>query len=282
MSAKSDGFVLPNGVEIPSIGFGTWQSEGEKGYEAVKMAIRAGYTHIDTAAIYETEGNVGRGVRDSGVDRKTLFVTTKLWNDVRGYEETKKAFNHSLTELGFDYVDMYLIHWPRPNKYRDVWEEMNWETWRAMEEQYDEGKVRAIGVSNFYVKHMQSLMEKARIMPMVNQIEYHPGYVEEDTAAFCKKHHIAMEGYSPLGTGRLIDHPLLVEIAKKYGKSTAQVCIRWVWQHGVLPIVKSVQEERILQNKDIFDFELAQEDMLKVDSMEHIDTDGHNRDDTYF
>ena len=219
-------FQLHNKVEIPQVGFGTWQMpDGETAADAVMHAIEAGYTHIDTAAVYHNEIGVGAGIRMSGVPREKLFVTSKLWNDVRGYEETLKAFDASLKRLALDYLDLYLIHWPRPLAFRDTYQEVNRETWKAFEYLLEKGYVRAIGVSNFLPVHMEALLKTAQVIPMVDQIEFHPGWMQPETAAFCKEHDILVEAWSPLGSGKLLEDPKLKEFGQKYGWNVLIVLI---------------------------------------------------------
>lgn len=261
-------YTLSNGVEIPVVGFGTWQTpDGDVCEASVLTALENGYTHIDTAAVYGNEESVGRAIQKSGINREDLFVTTKLWNKVRGYEETKAAFEESLQKLGLEYLDLYLIHWPNPIDYRDNWETMNRESWRAMEDLYKEGKVRAIGISNFMPHHLTSLLETATVTPMVNQIYLNPSDMQEEVVAFNTSKGILTEAYSPLGTGNIFEIESLNDLAKKYNKSVAQVVLRWSLQHGFLPLPKSVTTSRIIENIDLFDFEISPEDMKKLDDL---------------
>ena len=213
--------ALYNGILMPEIGFGTWKAPtGKVTVEAVKAAIECGYTHIDCAAIYGNEKEVGLGIKESNVDRKNLFITSKLWNDVRGYQETIDAFNKTLDDLQLDYLDLYLIHWPRPVKYHGNYIEKNIESWKAMEDLYKQGKIKAIGVSNFKVHHMEEIMENCEIKPMVNQIEFHPSCLEKEIRDFCKKENIIVTGCSPLANGKVFECKELVEFSKKYGYSS--------------------------------------------------------------
>jgi len=262
MANVTEFLTLSNGVKIPSIGFGTWQTpEGDVATEAVKAAIEAGYRHIDTAQAYGNERGVGEGIRRSGISRDELFVTTKLTNDNHTYEITKSSFEQSLKDLGLDYVDLFLVHWPRPMKFRDCWEKANAETWKAMEELYEEGKIRAIGVSNFMPKHLSALLETAKIAPMVNQIRLCPGCTQDEIVNYSRDMGMILEAYSPLGTGKIFDSEEVKSLAAKYGKSIAQISIRWSLQMGFLPLPKSVNADRIRANLDVFDFELSDEDM---------------------
>lgn len=259
--------VLSNGVEIPEIGFGTWKAPtGEVTIEAVKTAIECGYTHIDCASIYGNEKEVGIAIKESKVARETLFITGKLWNDIRGYQETIDAFNKTLEDLQLDYLDLYLIHWPRPKKYHDNYIEKNRESWKAMEYLYKQGKIKAIGVSNFKVHHIEEIMENCEIKPMVNQIEFHPSCLEKEIREFCKKENIVVTGYSPLANGKVFECKELVEFAEKYDVSIAQLCVKYALQHNIIPLVKSVTKERIKANLNL-NFTITSEDMEKIDNI---------------
>ncbi len=256
--------VLNNGVEMPWFGLGVFKVEdGPELVEAVKSAIKAGYRSIDTAAIYGNEKAVGEGIRagikEAGISREDLFITSKVWNSYQGYETTLAAYEESLKKLELDYLDLYLVHWPVEGKYKD--------TWRALETLYKEKRVRAIGVSNFQIHHLQDVMKDAEIKPMINQVEYHPRLTQKELQAFCKEQGIQMEAWSPLMQGQLLDNETLQEIAEKHGKTTAQVILRWDLQNGVITIPKSTKEHRIIANADIFNFELTKEDMEKIDAL---------------
>ncbi|PEC48397.1 aldo/keto reductase [Bacillus sp. AFS077874] len=252
--------TLHNGVKMPRLGLGVFKvSEGEEVVESVKAAIRNGYISIDTAAIYKNEEGVGQAIKESGIAREELFVTSKVWNSEQGYETTLQAFETSLNLLGLDYLDLYLIHWPGVDKYKD--------TWKALEKLYKDGRVRAIGVSNFQIHHLQDLMSDCDIKPMVNQVEFHPHLTQKELLAFCKNEGIQMEAWSPLKQGQLLAEPVLTKIAQKYNKSVAQVILRWDLQHDVVTIPKSIKENRIIENANIFDFELTQEDMENIDAL---------------
>ncbi|MTV82725.1 aldo/keto reductase [Secundilactobacillus folii] len=262
----TDTYTLSNGTKIPVVGFGTWQTpDGDVAYNSVLAALNAGYRHIDTAAFYGNEESVGRAIHDSGVKREDLWVTTKLWNDDHGYENTKQALGTSLSKLGLEYVDLYLIHWPRPAKFHDNWEEANAESWKAMEEAYEEGLTKAIGVSNFLPKHLDALLKTAKIKPMVNQIFLNPSDLQPSVVEYNNNHDIVTEAYSPLGTGKIFKIEGLKAIADKYGKSVPQLVLRWHLQHGFLPLPKSVHEEYIKANTEIFDFKIAEDDMKTID-----------------
>lgn len=268
LTKLTDTYTLSNGVEIPIVGFGTWQTpSGEVAKDSVKAALDAGYRHIDTAAIYGNETSVGEGLKASGVDRHDIFLTTKLWNSDRGYDNTLKAIDTSLAKLGTDYVDLYLIHWGNPKAFRDNWQESNAETWRAMEEILKSGKARAIGVSNMRVKHLEELFKTANTKPMVNQLFLNPSDMQEEVTKFDTDNGILNEAYSPLGTGKIFGVPELQKMAERYGKSVAQLVLRWSLQHDFLPLPKSVHAERIQENAQLFDFELSHHDMELIDGL---------------
>jgi methylglyoxal/glyoxal reductase len=254
--------TLHNGVKMPLVGLGVFKvQDGEEVVNSVKSALETGYRSIDTAAVYGNEEGVGKAIAESNVAREELFITTKVWNADHGYEETLAAFDVSLRKLGLDYLDLYLIHWPLPSQGKYI------ETWKALEELYKNGRVRAIGVSNFKIHHLEDIIANCEIKPMVNQVEYHPRFNQRELHAFCQKHAIQLEAWSPLMQGGLFEEPVIVEIAQKYNKSAAQVIIRWDIQTGVVTIPKSVKPHRIAENADVFDFELSQEDMDKINSL---------------
>lgn len=278
MKTLQDSFVLNNGVKIPCVGFGTWQTpDGETAVAAVREALGVGYRHIDTAAAYGNEVSVGEGIRASGLARSEVFVTSKLWNTERGYDKTMAAFEKTVSDLGLDYRDLYLIHWPAAANQFENWQDINLSTWKAMTELYKAGRIRAIGVSNFLLHHLQALME-SEVQPMVNQIEFHPGQMQEETLQYCKEHGILVEAWSPLGTGRMLNNETLKTIAGKYKKSVAQLCIRWCLQNGVLPLPKSVTPSRIKENAAVFDFEITAEDMSAINSMAYCGGSGLHPD----
>ena len=261
-------YTLSNGVTIPVIGFGTWQvKNGDETYYSVMEALKAGYRHIDTAEAYGNEESVGRAIKDSGIPREELFITTKLWNSHGTYDETKKAFEQSLKRLGLTYVDLYLIHWANPIKHRANYEVRNAEVYRAMEDLYFEGKIRAIGVSNFMVRHLESLLKTARVTPMVNQLFINPSDQQAEVVSFGEEHIILTEAYSPLGTGKIFEVESLGKLAAKYQKSIGQVVLRWSLEHGYLPLPKSVTPSRIKENLAILDFTLEEEDILQLDKL---------------
>lgn len=256
--------TLHNGITMPWLGLGVFKVEdGPEVVQAVKAAMKIGYRSIDTAAIYGNESSVGQGIREGmaehGLTRDQLFVTSKVWNADLGYESTIAAYEASLEKLGLDYLDLYLIHWPVQGKYV--------EAWRALETLYQEGRVKAIGVSNFQIHHLEDVMGTGKIKPMVNQVELHPLLAQTDIHDFCKEHGIQLEAWSPLMQGQLLDNPTLKALAERHGKSIAQVILRWDLQRGIVTIPKSTKEHRILENGSIFDFELTNEDMAAINSM---------------
>ncbi len=265
MKNEKDTYRLLNGVEIPCIGFGTWQTpDGDVAVNSVRCAIEAGYRHIDTAQAYGNEEGVGEGIRQSGVAREELFITTKLWNNNHSYDLTMRTFEESLRKLGLSYVDLFLIHWPNPAMYRNRWEKANAESWKAMEELYKAGKIRAIGISNFRRHHIEALLKTAEIKPMVNQIRLCPGETQDELVEYCRSQGMILEAYSPLGNGKVFDVPEMKALADKYGKSIAQICIRWGLQQGYLPLPKSVTPSRIAYNLKVFDFTLSEEDVQLI------------------
>jgi len=267
-TSLTDTFLLSNGVKIPCIGFGTWQTpSGNVAHDSVKAAIEAGYRHIDTAAAYGNEADVGAGIRDAGVARSEIFLTTKHWIMERGYTKTVAAVEASLKALGTDYIDLYLVHWPCVEKSHPNWKEINASTWRGFEKMYKDGKIRALGVSNFLPEHILALEETAEIKPVVNQIEFHPGYYQPELVRWSQDHGMLVEGWSPLGCGSVLKDPIIGKIAEKYGKSPAQVCVRFALQNNVLPMPKSTHADRIADNARVFDFSLSDEDMLAIRTM---------------
>ncbi|SFR36119.1 Aldo/keto reductase [Robiginitalea myxolifaciens] len=254
-------FTLNNGVEMPYFGLGVYLAEtGGEVEQAVHWALEAGYRHIDTASIYRNEAGVGKALSESNVPRDEVFITTKVWNADQGFQSTLDAFQASMDRLQLDYLDLYLIHWPVAGKYK--------ETWKALEQLYRDGKVRAIGVSNFMIQHLKDVMDGAEVVPMVNQMEFHPYLIRTDLREFCQQHHIQYEAWSPLMQGKAFDLPELKALADKYGKNIAQVLLRWDLQKGVITIPKSTKQHRIVANSDIFDFEISPEDVAQLDAMD--------------
>lgn len=254
---------LNNDVEMPQLGFGVWQIPDETATTTVKQAIEAGYRSIDTAMIYQNEVGVGEAIAGCGIPREDLFITTKVWNADQGYETTLRAFDESLERLGLDYVDLYLIHWPTPKHDKYV------ETYQALETLYREGRVKAIGVSNFDIDHLERILKECDIVPTVNQVERHPYLQQKELQAFCDRHHIQLEAYSPLMNGRdLLEDPVIQEIAEAHGKTPAQIILRWQLQTDVIAIPKSVTPSRIQENIAIFDFQLTEKDLEQIASLD--------------
>ncbi|WP_141993003.1 aldo/keto reductase [Bacillus sp. B4EP4a] len=267
--------TLHNGVKMPQLGFGVFKvKNGNETVESVKKAIEVGYRAIDTAAIYENEEGVGQAIRECGVPREELFITSKVWNTEQGYETTLQAFDNSLNRLGLEYLDLYLIHWPGKDKYL--------ETWRALEKLYKDGKVKSIGVSNFHVHHLENLLANSEVKPVVNQIELHPLLTQVEIRDYCAKHEIKVESWSPLGRGNLLEEPTINHIAKKHGKSSAQVLIRWHLQHDLVVIPKSITPSRIEENTEVFDFSLSLNEMNQIDALNKNERFGSNPDELLF
>ncbi|MCP3027191.1 aldo/keto reductase [Halobacillus sp. A5] len=259
-----DTTTLSNGVKMPGLGLGVFKvEEGPVLVEAVKSALRHGYRSIDTAAIYDNEAGVGKGIAEgldeTGIDRSDLFVTSKVWNDDLGYDSTIRALETSLEKLGLEYLDLYLIHWPVEGKYKDAW--------RALETLYKQGKVKAIGVSNFHNSHLEELLKNAEIKPMVNQVELHPRLTQKELQAYCQSHNIQLEAWSPLMQGEILQNETLLELAVKYDKTAAQIIVRWNLQNEVVVIPKSTKEHRIISNADVYDFTLSDADMRRIDEL---------------
>lgn len=263
ITSLQDTIKLNNEVDMPVMGLGVFQVENDTTAEIVKNAIELGYRSIDTAAIYGNEAGVGEGIKlalaSTGLNREDLFITSKVWNAGLNYEETVSAYEESLEKLGLDYLDLYLIHWPGKNKFA--------ESWTALEDLYQEGKIRAIGVCNFNISHLQDLLKTARVTPVINQVEFHPRLQQQSLRAFCKEHNIQLEAWAPLMQGGLLEDPTIANIAAKYGKSNSQVILRWDIQSGVITIPKSVRKERMAQNANIFDFSLTDEEMQIINAM---------------
>jgi diketogulonate reductase-like aldo/keto reductase len=275
ISNISDAATLRNGAKMPWLGFGVLHiADGETVENAVRWALETGYRHIDTAAIYGNEAGVGRAIKQSGVPRSDIFVTTKVWNRDQGYEQTLSAFEASLERLDMEYVDLYLVHWPVEGKYK--------ETWQAVEMIYDSGRSRAIGVSNFLVHHLEILLSEARIAPMVDQVEFHPYLQQPDLQAFCREHQIQLEAWRPIMKGKVNQVVELVELGHRYGKTPVQITLRWMIQRGVVAIPKSEQQARIQSNADIFDFELETEDLAVIDSLDRHERLGADPDNFHF
>lgn len=275
-------FTMADGRQIPAVGYGTWQTpDGETAAQVVCKAIESGYRLIDCAARYYNEQGVGEGIRRSSIAREQLFVTSKVWNTERGYDKTRRAFEKTLADLGLDYLDLYLIHWPAaPHQFAN-WRELNAETFRAMADLKKEGRIRSIGVSNFYPHHLDALITDTGITPAVNQIEFHPGFMQAEVVNYCREHNILVEGWRPLGKGAVLEHPDMIRIAAKYGVSVARLCIRWVQQNGVLPLPKSVTPSRIEDNIRL-DFNIDADDMATINALPLMGYSGENADEIDF
>ncbi|MFZ4454059.1 aldo/keto reductase [Salibacterium aidingense] len=272
MNVQTSVQTLANGVKMPWVGLGVYKAEaGNEVRTAVKSALEAGYRSIDTASFYGNEVSVGEAIQESGVPVDDIFITTKVWNDEQGFEETLEAFERSREKLGVDVLDLYLIHWPVPGKYK--------ETWGALEKLYEEGKVRAIGVSNFTDQHLEELMKTAKVKPMVNQVEFHPRLFQKELLEYCQNHDIQLEAWRPLGQGDLLDEDPIQRIAEKHGKTPAQVLIRWSLENNVITIPKSVTPERIKSNAEVFDFSLDTEDLQAIDGLNENRRYGYHPDD---
>ena len=275
METIADTTTLHNGVKMPWFGLGVFQSkEGDEIEQAIQWALEHGYRSIDTASIYGNEQGVGKALKNSGLSREELFITTKVWNNDQGFDSTLKAFDESMARLDLDYLDLYLIHWPVKGKYKD--------TWLALEQLYQEQRVRAIGVSNFKVHHLKDLLNVCQVKPMVDQVEFHPRLVQPTLMDFCKSEGIQLEAWSPIMKGKVMEIPELISLGAKYGKSPVQVVLRWDLQHGVVTIPKSVQKDRIISNADIFDFELSAEDMAVIDLLDRGERVGPDPDNFNF
>ncbi|MCR3761456.1 aldo/keto reductase [Clostridium felsineum] len=262
--------ILNNGVKMPWLGFGTYKIEYENAsVDYIRKALEVGYRHIDTASVYGNEPIVGQALKESGIKRNEIFVTSKVWNNKHGYDKTLKAFEDTLERLNMDYLDLYLIHWPK---------KLNKETWKALERLYKDKRVRAIGVSNFKVHHLKEILEDCEIAPMVNQVEYHPQFQQTELKEFCTKNKIQLEAWGPLMQGKIFDMPLMHELATKYNKTIAQIALRWDLQTGVVTIPKSINENRIKENCDLYDFEISKEDMEKIKNLNTDIRIGHDPD----
>ncbi|WP_172579649.1 aldo/keto reductase [Ligilactobacillus agilis] len=271
LTSLTSDLKLSNGVTIPGLGYGTYQTPPEDAYRAVTDALAVGYRHIDTAALYGNESGVGQAVKDSGLKREEVFITSKLWNTERGYDKAMVAFEKTLAELGTDYLDLYLIHWPANEKqFGQEAAALNLDTWRAFEDLYKAGKIKAIGVSNFMPNHLEALLAQAEIKPMVNQIEVHPGWPQTEAIRYCQRNDILVEAWAPLGEAAALSNPVLAKIAAKYDHTPAQVCLRWEIQQGILPLPKSVHKERMAENTKLFDFELTEDEMDIIGALRNL------------
>jgi diketogulonate reductase-like aldo/keto reductase len=268
--------TLNNGLTMPKLGFGVWQVSDDEAENAVKEAIKVGYRSIDTAMIYQNEAGVGRAIAAADVPREELFITTKVWNSDQGFDSTLKAFEESLERLGLDYVDLYLIHWPMPN------ENLYVDTYKALEKLYQDGKVKAIGVCNFHIEHLQRLLDECEVVPVLNQVECHPYLQQSELKAFCKEHNIYLEAWSPLMNGKdVLSNEVIQGIAEAHGKTPAQVILRWHLQYDNIVIPKSVTPSRIEENFNVFDFELTSDEMKKIEGLNQNHRNGPDPNDFY-
>ena len=261
---KMEHYILNNGVEIPAVAFGTYKAADGKSADVIRTAIEAGYRYFDTASFYGTETYLAEAVRESGISRDEIFIASKLWKTEMGYDNVKKAFERTLENLETDYLDLYLIHWPLPEPGYKEWKQLDKETWRAMEELYQEGKIRAIGLSNFLPHHIENILEDCTVRPAVDQIEYHPGYSQEAVVQYCKERDILVQAWSPIGRQRVLTEGLVQELAEKYGVSPARICLKFAVQRGIIPLPKSSSMERMKDNLDLYSFEMEQEDIWKL------------------
>lgn len=268
---------LNNGVNIPAIGYGTYKTS-ENDVSIILSALECGYRLLDTASVYNTEQQTGAAIRQSGIPREEITVISKVWRNDLGYHKTKEAFAKSLKQTGLNYLDLYLIHWPANARNFNNWQKTNAETWRAMEELLEEGKIKSIGVSNFWPEHLEALLDSAEIKPAVNQIEFHPGYWQPETTQYCKEKGIFLQAWSPLARGRIFGNEILIEIANRHQKTVSQIALRWIVQQGVIPIPKAASKERMNENFDIFDFALSDEEMELINNLPETGFSGERPD----
>ena len=261
-------FTLNTGRTVPAIGYGTYKSVGDDSSRIFLEAIQQGYRYLDTASFYENEAEIGRAVRESGVARPELLLASKVWKTEMGYDETMRAAERSLNRLGTDYLDLYLIHWPRPALENPDWRTLCRETWRAMERLYGEGVFRAIGISNFLPHHIENIAVSGNVAPAVNQIEFHPGYPQLETVSYCQEHGILPQAWSPLGRTRVLRDPLIETLSENYGKTPAQICLSYALMHGVMPLPKASSPERMRENLEAALFSMEPEDVAVLDEME--------------
>lgn len=271
-------YTLNNGVQIPAVGFGTYKAADGKSADVIKAAIGSGYRYFDTASFYGTETYLAEAIRQSGLPRKDFFIASKLWKTEMGYENARDAFRRTLENLETDYLDLYLIHWPLPEPGYENWKELDRETWRVLEELYAEGKIRAIGLSNFLPHHIENILAGCTVRPAVDQIEYHPGYSQEAAVQYCKENGILVQAWSPIGRSRVLKDPLVCELAAKYRVSPAQICLKFAVQRGIVPLPKSSSPERMKQNMDLFSFEMEQEDIWRLATMPQSGWSGEHPD----
>lgn len=277
-SNKIEHYVLNNGAEIPAVAFGTYKAADGKSADVIRAAIGAGYRYFDTASFYGTETYLAEAIRESGISRGEFFIASKLWKDEMGYENVKSAFERTLNNLRTDYLDLYLIHWPLPEPGYKEWRQLDKETWRAMEELYEAGKIRAIGLSNFLPHHIENILKDCRVRPAVDQIEYHPGYSQEAVVNYCRERGILVQAWSPIGRSRVLDEPLVKELAAKYDVSPAQICLKFAVQRNIIPLPKSSSEDRMRENLDLYSFELEQDDIWRLSTMPQTGWSGEHPD----
>lgn len=278
MNSIYDTYTLNNGVKIPCVAYGTYKAADEHGADIITAAVEEGYRYFDTASFYETEEYVAEAIKRSGLPREDFFIATKLWKDEMGYEEALAAFEKSLKRLNTDYIDLYLIHWPKPTPDCENWKQLDIDTWRALEKLYKEGKVRAIGVSNFLPHHLDNILENCEVKPMVDQIEYHAGYTQEATVQYCKQHDILVQAWSPISRGRIFHDITLNELAEKYQVSVAKLALRFCIQNGIVPLPKAATRERMRENKNLFDFVISDEDMKRINTIPQVGWSGEHPD----
>lgn len=278
MKSIYDTYTLSNGVKIPCVAYGTYKAKDENGADIISAAVEEGYRYFDTASFYETESYVAEAISRSGLPREDFFIATKLWKEEMGYEEALAACERSLKRLNTDYIDLYLIHWPKPTPDYEEWKQLDLDTWRALEKLYKEGKVRAIGVSNFLPHHLDNILENCEVKPMVDQIEYHAGYTQEATVQYCKQHGILVQAWSPISRGRIFHDVTLMELAEKYQVSVAKLALRFCIQNGIVPLPKAASRERMRENMNLFDFTISDEDMNRINTIPQVGWSGEHPD----
>lgn len=278
MKSIYDTYTLSNGVKIPCVAYGTYKAKDENGADIISAAVEEGYRYFDTASFYETESYVAEAISRSGLPREDFFIATKLWKEEMGYKEALAACERSLKRLNTDYIDLYLIHWPKPTPDYEEWKQLDLDTWRALEKLYKEGKVRAIGVSNFLPHHLDNILENCEVKPMVDQIEYHAGYTQEATVQYCKQHGILVQAWSPISRGRIFHDVTLMELAEKYQVSVAKLALRFCIQNGIVPLPKAASRERMRENMNLFDFTISDEDMNRINTIPQVGWSGEHPD----
>lgn len=278
MKSIYDCYTMNNGVKIPCVAYGTYKAADGKSIDTIAEAIACGYRYFDTASFYGTESYLAEAIQVSGLNRSDFFIASKVWKEEMGYEKTKEAFARTLENLKTDYLDLYLIHWPKPSPEYEDWKQLDLDTWRAMEELYKEGKIKALGVSNFLPHHLENLLANCEIKPTVNQIEFHPGYTQEATVRYCQEYGILVQAWSPIGRARMLNETMLIEMSERYQVSPAQICLRYAVQRGIIPLPKSSSAERMKQNQDLFSFCLDEEDMWRLTTLPQIGWSGEHPD----